>query len=122
VEKNTTINQSGGGIINVAEYMTGVTNTVNNSLEKSTASDEIKKLVAELTAQISAVASKVDPAKTQKLGKNLEVLSKELAQPEPERAWYDLSLKGIKEAAEAIGQIATPILGVVAKLSALLLV
>ena len=119
--KHTTVNASGGSIVNVAEYMNNVTNIVNNSLENSMASDDVKALIRELTDKIAAIADKADPAQTQKLGKNLEALSKEVAQPEPDREWYSVSLSGLRQAAEAVGDLAKPILGVVAKLMPLLL-
>ena len=55
------------------------------------------------------------------MGKNLKRLSDELAEPEPDRAWYEVSLKGLKEAAEAVGEIAAPVVATVKKLIPLLL-
>lgn len=116
------VNVSGtGNIVNVAEYMSNVTNTVNNNLAKSDADAQVKTLIEQLTEEIKRVASEADPSQTKKMGKNLEALSKEVASDEPERRWYELSLAGIKEAAEAVGAIATPIITTIGKLSALLL-
>jgi len=55
------------------------------------------------------------------MGKNLEALSKEVASDEPDRQWYEVSLGGLKEAAQAVGEIAKPILNTVGMLSTLLL-
>jgi len=122
VEKVTNVKVSGtGNIVNVAEYMSGVTNQVTNNLEKSSSSDEVKALVQQLVDQIEAISDKADPKETQAMGKNLKALSEELAQPEPDRAWYQLSLQGLKDAAEAVGDIAAPIVSVVKKLMPLLL-
>ena len=120
VEKQ--INVSGtGNIVNVAEYMSNVTNTVNNNLAQSKEDTEVRDLIAELNRQVVSVAPNADPSQIQKMGKNLERLSDEAANDEPDKRWYDLSLKGIKEAAEAVGEIAGPILKTVSKLVALLL-
>lgn len=116
------VNVSGtGNIVNVAEYMSNVTNTVNNNLAESDADEQVKTLIKQLSEEIKRVASEADPSQTKKMGKNLEALSKEVASDEPERRWYEVSLEGIKEAAQAVGAIATPIIGIVGKLSALLL-
>jgi hypothetical protein len=63
----------------------------------------------------------VDPALAQKMGKNAKKLSEEMAESQPDRKWYELSLDGLKEAAEAVGAIATPIITTVGKLRPLLL-
>lgn len=110
-----------GNIVNVAEYMSNVTSTVNNHLAESNADAEVKGLIKQLNQELERVAPRTDPVSTKKMGKNLEALSREAASDEPERRWYEVSLEGIKEAAEAMGAIAKPILGIVAKLSALLL-
>lgn len=121
VDKSVTINQSGtGNIANVAEFMSQVTNQVTNNLEKSSSTDEVKALVKKLGDQITAISSSVDPKQTQRMGSDLQTLSNEMAQPEPRKAWYELSLKGLKEAAEAVGEIAGPIVATVSKLLPLL--
>lgn len=117
------VNVSGtGNIVNVAEYMSNVTNSVNNNIAKSDADDEVKQLIMQLKDEIELISNKVEPSQLKKMGKNLEALSNEIASEEPERSWYDVSLKGINEAAKAVGQLAEPILTIASKLSALLLV
>jgi len=120
VEKQ--VNVSGtGNIVNVAEYMSNVTNTVHNNLAQSSADSEVRSLIAELNRQVESVAPNADPGQIKKMGKNLERLSEEVANDEPDKRWYELSLKGIKEAAETVGEIAGPILKTVGKLVTLLL-
>ncbi|MBT3033082.1 MAG: hypothetical protein KME36_18435 [Candidatus Thiodiazotropha sp. (ex Lucina pensylvanica)] len=118
--KNVTVSGS-GNIVNVAEYMSNITNTVNSNLEQSNIDDAVKDLITKLNQQIDGISSKADPAQTTKMGKNLKQLSEEVASSEPDRRWYQLSLEGIKEAAEAIGDIANPVLETVAKLVKFLL-
>jgi hypothetical protein len=120
VNKNITVNQSGTGIVNVAEFMSGVTNTVTNNLEKSSSGEDVKALVKQLADQITAISAKVDPKQTQRMGNDLQTLTTEMAQQEPRRAWYELSLRGLKEAAEAVGEIAKPVIETVSKLMPLL--
>lgn len=110
-----------GNIINVADYMENVTNTVNNNLSDSNADDEVKKLINQLATEIEIIANKIDPSQLKKLGKNLEALSVEAGSDEPDRSWYEVSIKGLTDAAKAIGKISEPIINIVKKLSPLLL-
>lgn len=117
------VNVSGtGNIVNVADYMSNVSNTVTNNLAESGATDEVKKLIEELNSEIQKVSASSDPAQVKQMGKNLKALSEEVASDEPERRWYEVSLEGIKEAAETIGEIAKPVISITKKLAALLLV
>jgi len=68
VEKSVTVTGT-GNVVNVADYMSNVTNTVTNNLEKSSASKEIQDLVAALTKQIEGLQTKIDPVKTQQIGR-----------------------------------------------------
>lgn len=122
VEKQINVDNSGiGNITNIAEYMSGVTNTVYNNVNQSNTSDEIKDLIKELTERITAVAPQIETKTAEKLGKNVEALSKEVASTEPDRRWYEVSLSGLKEAAVAVGELGKPILETISKLTPLLL-
>jgi hypothetical protein len=103
--KTVTTTVSGqGNIVNVAEYMQAVSNQVSGNLKTSSSPDEVKELVRQLTDQINAIADRVEPALAEKMGKGVKRISEEMAEPKPDRAWYELSLKGLKEAAEAVGR------------------
>jgi hypothetical protein len=120
IDKN--VNVSGTGhIVNVAEYMTGITNTVNNNLAESVADKQVIDLIKELTQEIDRVAIDVDPSQVKKMGKNLEALSNEVANQDPDRKWYEVSIEGIIDAAKAVGSVADPVVTVAKKISALLL-
>lgn len=120
VEKQ--INISGTGhILNLAKFMSDVTITVNNNMAESDANGEVKALIKQLNEEIERVASQIDPSQVKKMVKGLEALSREVASDDPERRWYEVSLEGIKEAAQTVGKIAYPIIDIAGKLSALLL-
>lgn len=105
-----------GNIYNNAESMSNVTNTVNNNIAECAANAEVKALIQQLNEEIARIAAKIDSVQLKKMEKGLEALSNV-----PERPWYKVSLDGITEAAQAVGEIATPIISIVGKLSALLL-
>lgn len=122
VNKQTVTNVSGSNnIVNVAEYMSNVRNEINGNLAKSDASDEIKKLLLQLTHQIEEIGTTLSPEALQQMSGDVKTLSQEVASPTPRRKWYELSLDGLKEAAEAAGAIATPIVATVKALIPLLL-
>lgn len=110
------------GIVNIADYMENVTNSVNQNLNSSTAPDEIKELVKQLTEQIAALSSLVDQPNVENMGKDVKTLSEEIASPQPRKSWYKLALEGIKDTATTIGEVAKPVLDIIAKLSPLLLI
>jgi hypothetical protein len=122
VETQYTTNVSGtGNIVNVAQYMSDVKNSVNNNLAGSEANDQVRDLLTQLTQQLEAISTKVEPKVLKQMGQDLTTLSAEVSSPEPRRKWYELTLNGLKEAAEAVGEIATPIIATVKKLVPLLL-
>ena len=56
-------------------------------------------------------SDRVEPALAEKMGKSVKRISEEMAEPKPDRAWYELSLKGLTG----------PIVATVGKLKPLLL-
>ena len=111
---------SPGAIATVGKYISDVTATVSQQLESSSASDEVKNLMKQLSEQMAAIDPSVSPAKVEQMGSDLKTLSDEMAKAEPRQKWYQISLEGIKEAAIAIGETAKPIVDIVAKLLPLL--
>jgi hypothetical protein len=55
------------------------------------------------------------------MGRDLATLSEEMASPKPRRQWYELSIEGLKEAAQAVGDVGKPILKAAIELCAILL-
>jgi hypothetical protein len=116
-----TITDSPGAIANVAKDIAHVTNTVTQQLNASAAPEEVKTLVRQLAEEIAAISQLANPTEIKEMSNDLTTLSNEMAGPKPRREWYALSLKGIKEAALTVGEIAKPILDIVAKLGPLLI-
>jgi hypothetical protein len=116
----STIVDSPGAIANVAQHMNAVTSSVTQQMRELQGQDEIRDLITELAQRIAALDPSVQPEKTKGMADDLKVLSDEVARPQPRPKWYELSLEGIKEAAEAIGAIGKPVLETVTKLLPLL--
>ena len=122
IVKHSEIKGNRGIVFNDIDFMSNVTATVNNNLENSSSTDEVKALIKQLTDQITAISSQVDDTKQiERMGKNIKKLSEEIAEPEPDRKWYELSIEGLKEAAVAVGEIGIPIIETLKKLGEILL-
>jgi hypothetical protein len=94
-----------------------------NSVQKSKANDEVKTLLTELLTVIKDLNDKVPPAHAQQfadIAEAADTLINETGREAPRKKWYEASLSGIKDAAVAIGEIATPVLAIAEKLSPLL--
>ncbi|HEV7787150.1 MAG TPA: hypothetical protein VGQ28_17545 [Thermoanaerobaculia bacterium] len=122
VDKRIKIIQKGhGNVANIADYMAGVTNAVSQNVGESAVGQQAKELVKALATEVAALAERVDKEHAEQMGSDLTRLSEEMAKSKPRRAWYEVSLKGLKEGAEAAGAIAKPVLDIVSKLTPLLL-
>lgn len=101
--------------------------TIADSIEKSfnqvthsQRPDEIKSLFETLLREVAAASNRLPVDKTEDLSQDVETLGKELSRETPRRRWYELSLNGIKSAAEAVGEVGEPIIKAVSKLLPLL--
>jgi len=95
-----------------------------NSLKESKADDAVKTLLEQLLTEIQALNAKVPTSQAQaveNMAKRADTLVTESKSETPDKEWYQLSFKGIKEAALAIGNVAKPVLDIAEKLSPLLL-
>ncbi len=95
-----------------------------NSLQESKADNQTQDLLKELLNEIKVLNEKVpaaQAAKVQSIAEETETLIAESSREQPRKRWYEASLEGIKEAALAVGEIATPVLAIAEKLSPLLI-
>ncbi len=116
------ITSGAGSIINVAGRMSNVKNEITNNMSSSETNSEIESLISTLVEELEKIAPQVTQEQMSIFSKNIDALQAEIARDKPDKRWYELSLDGIREAAQSIGEMATPIITVVGKLSALLLV
>ncbi len=116
------IKQTGGNItaMNLAAGRNATIHITSGVMESS-APDEVKTLFKTLVDQIEVAKPNIESSKIKQLEKNLKTLGNEVAEEEPNREWYQLSLNGLTEAAKALGVIGKPIVQTVATLMKLLL-
>lgn len=117
---NKIIKIGSGTVINAPITIADTIENSFNQVAQSGQTDEVKKLFETLMKQVAATADRLPVDKTKDLSQDVETLGKELASGTPRRKWYELSLEGIKSAAEAVGEVGTPLIKTVTKLLPLL--
>lgn len=91
-----------------------------NRVQAADASDEIKDLLKQLTQEVAKVADELPDEKADDAADALETLTKEVARESPRKEWWNLSAKGITDAAKATGTIGTTAISLVKELGPML--
>lgn len=110
-------------VVQLADYMENVSAVVKATARDACQSEQVKQLITQLAEEVhllSVGATAAHESEFRKLAKSVKRLGEEVAEADPDRAWYDVSLKGIAEAATAIGNVASPIVEIVKTLRPLL--
>jgi hypothetical protein len=88
-------------------------NTITNSFNKvaqAEAPDELKEQLKKLHEEVKEMLQHLPEKKQKQAAQDLKTLSDEALSEEPRRAWYELSAKGLMDAAQAVGEIALPVI------------
>ena len=106
------------GNVFIGEKIEGVTANIN----ASNASEETKSKLKELTEAVKNMVPNLDEKLQTKVAKNLERLTTEVVAQEPDRDWYEVSAKGLMEAAQTVSEvIGGPVIAAVKSISSLFL-
>jgi hypothetical protein len=100
-----------------------VANSIQNSFNKardSAVPKELQEALKQLSQQVAEMAKHLPPEQARQVAQDLETLTTEATSGKPRKKWYELSAEGLKEAAETVGEIATPVLGTIGKVLAFL--
>jgi internalin A len=119
-------------VINIGEGVTisapiVIAETIQDSfkmLAKSEIDDNVKTLLDELLRAVTEVNKKAPQdkaAEAETMARDVEALVKEATSTKPRRKWYQVCLDDLKQVATSVGEIATPVVEIVSKLSPLLL-
>jgi uncharacterized protein (DUF885 family) len=95
-----------------------------NALAESKVDQDVKALLEQLLKAVNEVnksAAAGQAQMAQEMARDAETLVKEAASSSPRRKWYEVSIEGLKQAAINIGEVAAPVVGILAKLAPLLL-
>jgi hypothetical protein len=91
-----------------------------NRVKESPANDKLKTAAQQLTSEVGKIITLLDPENAKKAADDLETLTREVARAKPRREWWELSLKGLKDAAVAVKEIGQPVIATVKMLTPLL--
>ena len=91
-----------------------------NTIESSGAPQSVKDELKRLTTAVEQILPHVPAPKRSEVQQDLKALTEEAIKPQPRRQWYELSAKGLVEAAQACGAMAVPVIETVKKLLGLL--
>jgi predicted metal-dependent hydrolase len=91
-----------------------------NTLQASTAKDELKAKLEELTKEVAEQSKSLPETIARELAEDLNTFVKESVKQSPRRKWYELSADGIMQAATTLGAASGKIIGMVKDVLALL--
>ena len=91
-----------------------------NKAQTATAHDDIKSVLQQLSQEVAKVAEKLSNEQAAELADDLGRLTDEATREAPKRKWWEISAKGIKEAAETVGAVGKQAVDLVKQLEGLL--
>uniref|UniRef100_UPI00405692FC hypothetical protein n=1 Tax=Candidatus Electrothrix sp. TaxID=2170559 RepID=UPI00405692FC len=91
-----------------------------NTLQDSTAHVDLKEKLETLTKEVTEQLPLLPQEVARQLADDLNIFVKESIKPTPRKKWYELSAKGIMDAAKALGGASGKIIGLVKDLLSLL--
>jgi hypothetical protein len=81
-----------------------------NRAKEASGSDELRALLERLASQVGSMLERLDPEDAKSTADALETLTKEATREKPRREWWELSLKGLTDAAKSVKEIGKPII------------
>ena len=114
------INIGDGNVINAPVLIADQIENSFNTVAESKLDEEVKSLLKQLIQEVNEASKDVPKEKAELMARDVEALSKEVTSSKPRRRWYEISIEGLKETAEAVGKVGEPILKMTRKLLPLL--
>lgn len=96
---------------------------IQNSFNKAGSADvgaELKDKLKALAVEVARLAKQLPPEQAEAVSKDLETLTTEAVSKKPRKEWYELSAKGLLEAAKTVAELAAPVTTAVKAVLALL--
>ena len=105
------------GPVNIKSQLERVTQIVKNApAMPDEKSQQWAKLIDELQEALKIVAEK-RPEDSERIVQTAELVATEVAKDKPNKGFLDITAKGLKEAANAVADIAPTVIGVAAKIA-----
>jgi hypothetical protein len=121
VEQKQNVTITGGTNVSVNQVAAKTIQNSFNSIQQSNASDEMKARLTELNELVQQLMPKLPEDQQKKAAKNLDKLTEEATSKEPDREWYEVSAKGLIDAAKTVAEMAGPVTTAVKAVLALLI-
>jgi hypothetical protein len=112
-----------GNVVVTGDFNVVTAANLQNSFNKAAnadVNDELKEKLKSAAVIVGKLAEKLAPDDAEELSKNLNILTSEAASKKPRKEWYELSAKGILEAAKTVAELAAPVTAAVQAVLALL--
>lgn len=96
---------------------------IENSFNKAASANvrnDLKESLKSLAVEVSKLAKQLPPEAAEAVSKDLEALTTEAIAKKPRKEWYELSAKGLLEAAKTVAEMAGPVTTAVKAVLALL--
>jgi hypothetical protein len=104
-ETNITHSSIVGSTVVTADYAQRITNNVQGIAGH----DDLKTALFELTALVGQLRESLPSDQRSEVEEDLSVLVEQAGKHKPRREWYELSAKGLVEAAKAVADLSAPI-------------
>ena len=92
-----------------------------NMIQNAPIKDDLKEQLKQLTQAVDSMAQKMSKEQAEEVADDMKRLADEATKPAPNKKWYSVSIDGLKQAAQNLGEIGEPVLKLAAKVSALLM-
>jgi internalin A len=76
-----------------------------NKVDSSNLSDNLKEILKNLTTEVGKISKHLSKEQGEQIANDLQALTNEATSEKPRKKWWELSVEGIKEAAESVGEV-----------------
>ncbi len=112
-DKSQNINFSGAKDVSVGNINQVAADTISNAFNtvtQSSATQELKTELEKLNQAVTEMVKLLPEEKQREVAQDLKTLTDEATSESPRKKWYELSAEGLIEAAQAVGEVATPVI------------
>jgi hypothetical protein len=92
-----------------------------NKAAQASVSDDLKALLKDLASAVGKMSEALPTDEAEEVARDLEILTSEATSKKPRQRWWQLSVEGLKKAAEKVGDVGIPVIQTAAKIAAILL-
>ena len=91
-----------------------------NRADKADVPDDLKDLLKQLAVAVGRMSESLPKPDAEKVARDVETLTAEATGANPRRQWWELSIDGLKKAAESVGEIGLPVIKLASEIATVL--